>query len=142
MKLTLYKPDTLGAFSSGLCLIHCLATPFLFIAHTCSVTCCEAAPIWWKWIDYFFLIISFFAVYRSTQTTSKSSIKPALWISWILLLIAIVNEGFHFFHFPESIKYIAGFSLIGFHLYNLKYCQCKTDEYYINKGGRVNRNDG
>ena len=75
MKLTLQKPDNIGVLTSTLCMIHCLASPFLFIAQTCSATCCEATPIWWKWIDYLFLAISFFAIRRSTQVSSNNSIK-------------------------------------------------------------------
>lgn len=127
MKLTLNKSDKVGALASSLCMIHCVATPFVFIAQTCSSACCSSAPDWWIWIDYFFLAISFFAVYRSTQTTSKKYIKIALWISWIALFIAIVNERFLFVHLPHTFKYIAGISLVVIHLYNLKYCQCEND---------------
>ena len=132
MKLALYKPDNLGAFASSICLIHCLATPFLFIAQSCSTTCCETTPIWWQWIDYLFLIISFFAVYRSTKTTSNKNIKPLLWISWSFLFIAIATEKLHFIHIPEFIKYTAGLSLIVFHIYNIKYCKCNNDKYCTN----------
>jgi len=55
--------DIIGIWSSGLCLIHCLATPFLFIAKSCSHTCCAASPTWWGTIDFIFLVISFIAIY-------------------------------------------------------------------------------
>ena len=63
--------DLIGASASTLCTIHCLATPFLFLASTCSKSCCSGAPSWWLWLDYGFLIISFFAVYSSTKSTAK-----------------------------------------------------------------------
>lgn len=132
MKLTLNKSDKVGALASTLCMIHCIATPFLFIAQTCSSACCSATPDWWIWIDYFFLAISFFAVYKSTQTTTKNFIKPALWISWIALFIAIANERLQLINLPHSFKYISGISLVVIHLYNLKYCQCKTDQCCTN----------
>jgi len=75
--------DLIGAGASTLCTIHCLATPFLFLASTCTKSCCSAAPSWWLWIDYAFLLISFFAIYKSTRITSKFWIKPTLWMSWI-----------------------------------------------------------
>ena len=78
MKLILQKPDRLGILASTLCLIHCVASPFLFIAQTCSTTCCKATPIWWKTIDYLFSIISFFAIRRSTQVSLNKSIKLGL----------------------------------------------------------------
>ncbi|SDX82570.1 MerC mercury resistance protein [Lutibacter oricola] len=132
MKLILNKPDSLGAFASTLCLIHCIATPFLFIAQTCSSTCCETAPSWWRLIDYLFLLVSFFAVYKSTQTTTSKIIKPILWISWSTLFFAILSESIHSIHLIELLKYIAGFSLIVVHIYNLKYCQCKNDKCCTN----------
>lgn len=131
MKLSIYKPDTFGAMASTLCLIHCVATPFIFIAQSCSTTCCEATPSWWSWIDFMFLIISYFAVYQSTQTSSNNIIKYALWSCWVLLSITIINEHFYFYNLTHFIKYFAGFSLIVLHLYNLKYCQCKTDKCCI-----------
>lgn len=128
MKITLQKPDNVGALASTLCMIHCLATPFIFIAQSCSATCCATAPDWWKWIDYFFLTISFFAVYQSTQTTSKNWMKIALWISWIALSLVILNERFVFIHLPKLVTYIVASSLVILHLYNRKYCQCKNDK--------------
>lgn len=127
MKLTLQKPDNIGAMASTLCMIHCLATPFIFIAQSCSATCCASAPSWWLWIDYFFLAISFFAVFRSAKTTSKKWMKSALWISWIALAIVILNERMVFIHLPKTVTYIVASALVILHLYNRKYCQCKTD---------------
>ncbi|MFK7796305.1 MAG: MerC domain-containing protein [Aureispira sp.] len=48
------KSDFFGAAASTLCLIHCLITPFIFVAQTCSRTCCSDAPIWWRMIDVVF----------------------------------------------------------------------------------------
>lgn len=121
-----YRPnaDLFGAFASGLCMIHCILTPFLFIAQSCSISCCEASPVWWKWLDYLFLVISFVAVYRSNQTTSKVWIGRALWISWYMLALVILNEKVDLMALPEYAIYFPALSLVGFHLYNQKYCQC------------------
>lgn len=132
MKLTLQKSDNIGALASTLCMIHCFATPFIFIAQTCSASCCATAPAWWQWIDYFFLVISFFAVYNSTQTSSKKWVKIALWISWTGLFIAILNERTSLIHLPHLFKYIMASSLVILHLYNRKYCQCKEDNCCAN----------
>ena len=78
MKLILQKPDTFGAIASTLCIIHCVATPFLFVVHSCTLSGCESTPSWWKNLDYFFLTISFMAIYHSTKTTSKNFMKIAL----------------------------------------------------------------
>ena len=52
------KVDSVGAFISGLCMVHCLSTPVFFIASACSAACCNLAPAWWQAMDYFFLVIS------------------------------------------------------------------------------------
>ena len=126
------KADTLGAFASGLCMIHCLATPFLFVASACTKSCCSAAPAWWKWIDFVFLFISLFAVYRSTLTTTKSWIKTALWLAWGALFCFVLLEQSHEVILSEGFKYTSAFVLIGLHLYNLKFCQCKAGECCTN----------
>ncbi len=133
MILIKQKPDTFGAFASLLCLIHCIATPFLFIAQTCSATCCHDAPLWWQFIDYLFLIISFFAIYQTTKKTSSSWIKPALWLSWFVLLIIILNEKLEWMSLNYWLVYIPAFALIVLHLYNRKYCQCDTDDCSIHE---------
>ena len=56
----LLKSDAIGAIASGLCILHCLATPIFFIASACSLSCCNNTPLWWQWMDYVFLGISFF----------------------------------------------------------------------------------
>lgn len=133
MKLTLQKPDTIGALASTLCMIHCFATPFIFIAHTHASACCDTAPTWWKWIDYLFLVVSFFAVSRSTKTTSKNWMRIALWISWTALFAIIVNERMSVIHLPEVVTYVIASSLVILHLYNRRYCQCKNDECCVNQ---------
>lgn len=134
MIVTNQKPDSIGAMASTLCLIHCIATPFIFIAQSCSMTCCSGVPTWWTFIDYFFLVISFFAIYRSTQTTSKNWIKPSLWISWFLLFIVIVNEKMAWFSLHEDFIYVPAIVLISLHLYNKKYCQCNLNKCCTNEG--------
>ncbi|WP_353778379.1 MerC family mercury resistance protein [Winogradskyella sp. 3972H.M.0a.05] len=126
------RSDSLGAMASGLCLLHCIATPLLFIAQTCSASCSEAAPIWWQWIDYIFLSISFFAVYHSARTTSSEIMKVALWVSWSFLFVVILNEKLQWLPLPGATIYVAALILVALHLYNLKFCQCKTDNCCTN----------
>ncbi|XOV69394.1 MAG: MerC domain-containing protein [Fluviicola sp.] len=128
MRLTLKKSDAVGALASGLCLVHCMVTPLLFIAQSCSAACCIDAPLWWRWIDYVFLVISLFAVYHSAKRTSANWMKPAMWISWILLCLAILKEHLEWISVPEGTTYMAAFMLVALHLFNLAYCQCKTDK--------------
>ena len=128
LNISLKKSDAVGAISSGLWMIHCLATPVFFIAATCSASCCSAAPLWWQWLDYVFLIISFFAITHSVKTTKSNIVKYGLWISWVGLFLFILNIQFQWFLISDNIKFIPAFSLIGFHLYNIRYCQCKDDQ--------------
>ncbi len=134
IKLTLQKPDTLGALASMLCVIHCLATPLIFIAHTCSIGGYETSPSWWRNLDYIFLIISFLAVTRSVKNTSKNFMKPALWLSWVTLFLLIINEKIQLVSLPEILTYVAALSLAVFHIYNMKYCQCKTNKCCTHNG--------
>ena len=55
--------DSIGIIAFTLCGIHCISTPFLFIAKACTATCCSDAPSWCLLIDYFFLLISFLAIF-------------------------------------------------------------------------------
>tara|TARA_B100000767_G_C19673231_1_gene496179 strand:+ start:738 stop:1145 length:408 start_codon:yes stop_codon:yes gene_type:complete len=120
--------DLIGASASTLCTIHCFATPLIFFASTCTETCCASAPTWWIWLDYAFLIISFFAVYRSTKSTSKLWIKPALWFSFLALFTFIFIEHNTQLYLSHYYKYSAALSLATSHIYNLKYCQCESDK--------------
>ena len=131
LNVSIKKSNAVGILSSGLCMIHCIATPFLFLATatTCSQTCCDAAPVWYQWFDYFFLFVSFFAVAYSSKSSNSNWVKYALWFSWISLFLFILNSNFFgWYSLAQNIKFIPSFSLIGLHLYNLKYCQSKEVE--------------
>lgn len=132
MKSIIYKPDSIGSIASILCLIHCVATPFIFITQACTMSCCAGAPTWWQSIDYIFVVISFFAILRSTQTSSNKIIKIALWITWFLFFISIMNKAIQLFYINQNITYSAGITLALLHLYNLKYCQCDNEKCCLN----------
>jgi len=132
MKSIIYKPDSIGSIASILCLIHCIATPFIFITQACTMSCCAGAPTWWQSIDYIFVVISFFAILRSTQTSSNKIIKIALWITWFLFFISIMNKAIQLFYINQNITYSAGITLALLHLYNLKYCQCDNEKCCLN----------
>ncbi|AZJ33072.1 MerC mercury resistance protein [Tenacibaculum mesophilum] len=122
------KSDTLGALSSGLCLVHCLFTPFLFVIQSHAACCShEAVPFWWKSIDVLFLVISFFAIQKSVQTTSKKWMQYALWITFLILFIIILNEYTQAMKLPEKSIYVPSLGLVFLHIYNRKYCQCANN---------------
>lgn len=128
MNLIADKSNSIGVVASTLCLVHCLATPFIFIAAVCSDSCCEATPVWWKWIDFLFLGIAFFAVYHSARITSNKMVAKGLWLSWVALLLVIVSEQAQLFPVSEYAIYVPALSLIVLHLYNRKFCKCEEDK--------------
>ncbi|WP_421825159.1 MerC domain-containing protein [Fulvitalea axinellae] len=121
------KSDFIGAWASGLCLVHCTITPFLFVAQTCAASCCEVAPSWWRSIDLLFLLVSFVAVYRSVGNSSRGWMRYALWIAWVLLSLSVSNEYFGVFEVSEILAQSPAVSLIILHLYNRKYCACEAE---------------
>lgn len=133
---SLPKSDILGALASSLCVIHCVATPFLFLAHTCAITGCAETPFWWQSLDYIFLAVSFFAVARSAQQTARPLLRNALWGSWGLLALLVLNEKTALLPLPETITYVAALGLAGLHLYRLRYCSC-APEGGDNTGGTI-----
>tara|TARA_Y100000385_G_scaffold165851_1_gene171889 strand:- start:140 stop:550 length:411 start_codon:yes stop_codon:yes gene_type:complete len=122
------KVDSLGALISGLCMLHCLATPIFFIASACSAACCNLAPAWWQSLDYIFLVISLFAVIQASRNSNSSLVPSALLASWFGLCFFILNAKFGWISVHQNVKFIPAFLLIGFHLYNMKYCQCESNE--------------
>lgn len=121
------QTDFIGAGASALCLAHCAATPFLFIAKSCSTTCCTETPVWWKAIDAIFILISFAAIKKSTESSTPKLIKLSLWVSWTALALIILNEHAELLYTNEYIIYIPSLLLVALHFYNLKFCQCKEN---------------
>lgn len=133
MSLIIDKSNNIGVLASSVCLIHCVATPFLFVAQLCTKTCCDAAPLWWSVLDYVFFIVAFFAVYQSTRTTSNRIIAIGLWLSLIVLMVILLNEKIELFTSFENAIYLPTLSLIVLHLCNRKYCRCKTNNCCANQ---------
>jgi MerC mercury resistance protein. len=122
------QSDLIGVIASGLCAVHCIITPFLFLAQSCSTTsCCGSTPSWWSSIDYLFIGITFFAVFHSGKNSSKPWIKYALFSIWGLLSILVLNGKFNLLNISEWWKYLTAFGLISLHLYNLKFCRCSEE---------------
>ena len=128
------KSDIIGGMASTLCLIHCLATPLVFVAQAEVIGHGEAHPMWWGLLDIVFLVISYFAVWWSRQTTRKIWIRYALWVSWVVLTMIIFNEKLSIFPLPEEAIYIPTISLIALHLYNRRYCHCNDEECCADQG--------
>jgi len=122
------NPDLAGSIASTLCMIHCIVTPFLFVAQTMHVTCGSIGPWWWHGLDFLFLIIGLFAIRKTQLTTSLLWIPSAMYLSWALLTLLILNNRMSFMTLSGMLIYIPACGLICLHIYNLKYCQCNDDE--------------
>jgi len=131
MKIDLHH-DKLGIVSSTLCMIHCIGTPFIFFAKACQTTCCSGAPVWWLVIDYIFLVISFVAIYYTTQKKINIWLNKLFWISWTTLLFAVIEHSFSLSLVPNYFIYIPAFIIILLHIYSLKYCKCSENSCCIN----------
>ncbi len=126
MRLELHY-DKIGIISSSLCMIHCIGTPFIFIAKACSATCCSDAPIWWLMIDYLFLIISFVAIYFTTRKPTKPWLNVFFWIAWVVLLFATLEHSFSLSIVPKYFIYIPALTVVALHFYNLKFNKCENE---------------
>jgi hypothetical protein len=123
MKITIYNSDYIGAISGILCLIHCIATPLLFLINVELVT--QKTILILQIIGYLFLIVSFLAVLKSAQNSSSYTVKVLFFVFWILLFGLVLNEPLGFFRIPEIFTFLSAFSLSALHIYNLKYCKCE-----------------
>lgn len=125
------KSDLIGIMASTLCFLHCLATPLLFVVYASSTVMPEVHPWWWGMLDVVFLAISFFAIYWSTQNTSKTWVKYAFWFTWVLLSLIVMNEKLGFWHLLDSIIYPPTLGLVLLHFYNRRHCQCEDESCCI-----------
>lgn len=122
------KSDWLGISASMLCMIHCIVTPFLFVAHAEMLNHHHhdhAHPEWWGFIEILFLVISFVAVWWSSKTSSKKWIPYLLWINWVLLAGIVLNERFEWFSIVHELVYIPAFALVILHFLNTQHSSSK-----------------
>lgn len=122
-RIYIKHPDNLGATFSSLCALHCYVTPLIFITQSHI----SIVPGWWQSLNYLFLSLSFFAIYRSVQNSSNFFVKILLFTFWGLLAFLLITEEFEIFHLPEFLTYAAGITLAFLHIYNKKYCQCNDE---------------
>ncbi|MEN0049175.1 MAG: MerC domain-containing protein, partial [Bacteroidota bacterium] len=97
------KSNFFGALASGLCLIHCVATPLFFMAQAATSHHHDDHGHdhhhhdmgWWSSLDYIFLAISVIAVFYSARNTSLKWMPLALYANWAVLAFIILNEKLH-----------------------------------------------
>ena len=127
MKVLSLHYDRIGIIASSLCMIHCIITPFIFVAKACTEICCAETPLWWQIIDYLFLIISFTAIYFITKNNKSIWFKILFWLPWVVLFLTLLNHTFVLIQIPKNFIYIPALSIVVLHLYNLKYCKCQDE---------------
>lgn len=116
--------DFIGAIASILCMVHCIAEPFLIAFGAVFIT----NPIF----KYLFVIISFTSIFRTTKNTENTKIALLLWISfWGLLLSVSFQEELHWLHYTG---YFFSMLIITGHILNIKFCKyCSDDNYKENE---------
>jgi hypothetical protein len=105
--------DYLGLISSTLCLIHCIALPFIVVFFGEALHSIEHL----EFLDWIFAVISLYAAYDSIKKTSSNYLKLSFIIGWVFFLIGIV------FHEDVIFSYslhIGSLVLIASHLINYK----------------------
>jgi hypothetical protein len=118
--------DFIGAVASVLCIVHCLLTPLLFVAHsTVVLSCAEIGPMWWKMIDFIFLAITYIAIYYTAKSTVLRWVSRSLYLLWYCLALLVINKFFQFVGIPDVVLYVPGLALCVLHLYNRNYCRCQ-----------------
>lgn len=112
--------DKVGIVGSVLCLIHCLAAPFVAITGTALADHWHAGDGVFS-LDHLFIIVNGFAVYFATKHVAAKIVKWILWFAFALfatsLLLESKGEIFHW------LSYVASFLLIGGHLFNIYTCR-------------------
>tara|TARA_B100000927_G_scaffold126045_1_gene101701 strand:- start:95 stop:493 length:399 start_codon:yes stop_codon:yes gene_type:complete len=131
MRITTRNSDYLGAIAGVLCIIHCIITPLLFLINAELAT--KQTLLALQVVGYIFLIVSFFAVYKSALNTTNNIVKVLFFVVWGFLLFLILNESLGAFRIAETFTFISAFSLSALHIYNLKYCECKDESCCTNE---------
>ncbi len=128
MKKLFYKYgyDYLGILGSGICLVHCLATPLIMLVQAyykteVSISSHEGIRYW----DYIFLITCFVAVFFTTKESTSQKISSSFWLFFFFFAIAILFEDD--FKYINLLGYFASVGLIITHIINIRNCRrCQT----------------
>ncbi|MFT5017496.1 MAG: hypothetical protein ACI9G6_002272 [Limisphaerales bacterium] len=124
--------NLLGAAASGLCAVHCAATPLLFAAKPVFEHAAgehghvDGSPLWAAF-DYVFLVLSFLAVWYSTRHTDHNTLKRVLWVSWVVFATGILFEAFHL-PYGHWLMYGGSIALVVVHVKNYQHCRACGSE--------------
>lgn len=135
MALPLQKinADLIGVWASGLCAVHCAATPLLFAvqasAHFGQHIAGEAVlPWYWAALDWAFLVLAFVAILYTSRQLAATCVKWGMWAAWSVIAAVILSETLHLHILSHGFMYVGAFALIGLHLYNHRQCRlCQVE---------------
>jgi hypothetical protein len=119
--------NLIGAAASGLCAVHCAATPLLFVAKPLLEGAAgehahaHGSPLWAAF-DYVFLVLSFVAVWYSTRHTDHRTLTRVLWVSWAVFALGLLSEPFNL-PYGSWLMYGGSITLVVAHLKNFQHCQ-------------------
>ncbi len=124
------QSDLLGIISASLCVVHCLATPFILLLFT--------QLHWWHDLSFIFLVISGIAVYLSTRTSHHKTWKTVIWASFSVLTVAVfMEESIEWMH---EVSYVASAGLVIGHYFNQRHtihCQHDWHEIHVIFGSQT-----
>lgn len=131
--------DIYGSLASILCIIHCLATPLLFMASASDLTGTTLTPWWWHLLDFVFITISFVAIRQSIRTSTISWMPLAMYSSWIVLSVLIIIDKTSFITLPGNINFLPAISLVFLHFYHLLYHRFRRGSHCLHHLNKKNR---
>ena len=118
--------DLIGAGVSALCVVHCLLTPLvlttLLVATPQLEQSANNVDFAWGALDFLFLAISTWAVYRTVKSTPLPRVRQFLWLGWLLLASGILLEKAGI-GYGAWIMYIGSFAVAILHLSNYLHCR-------------------
>jgi FtsH-binding integral membrane protein len=112
----IHLPDILGILASGLCLVHCIASPVLMALLIREPR--EGA--FENLLEFVFLSGSFLAVYFSTRRHTDRLLPILLWFFFAAFAFSVLFE--EDFSFTEPMGYIAASGLVISHIANIRHC--------------------
>ncbi len=123
-KSVLSRPDFIGAFASGLCILHCLFAPLFFVAHPVVYQAVSHRGHYhgdgfWALLDYVFLFISLLAVWFAHRPQHSWWVKAGLWGGWACFGLGLLLED----HLVTGagMMYLGSGVLVLTHLVNLRW---------------------
>jgi len=111
-KKLLVKTDLVGIITSLLCLVHCMAFPFLISLEPIYL---KNLPHDFQFLEYLFLLFAFVAMWYSSRK-SISQIKISFYILFTLFIIGDVLEKVE--PILHNLAYVGSFGLVITHYFN------------------------